>query len=147
MPIFDHHTVLEIARNIKVFFRFQAGLTRGVVSKNNFQDTLPEKINRQLLKTKDQQIAELRARLSRAGSGARTRHINPANITWIFGTARVGSTWLGAMMEDLRDHSVWHEPIVGRLFGDFYYSGAAVRRGKHFIMDARQHGPIWCSCE
>ncbi len=45
-------------------------------------------------------------------------------------------------MEDLKDHCVWHEPIVGRLFGDFYYDDAKHRRGKHFIMGDR-YREVW----
>lgn len=47
--------------------------------------------------------------------------INPKNIVWIFGTARVGSTWLSAMMADLKGHQRWEEPLVGELFGHYFY--------------------------
>jgi hypothetical protein len=46
------------------------------------------------------------------------------------------------MMEDLKGNSVWHEPIVGELFGSFYYVRASHRRGKHFIMGDRHKG-VW----
>ncbi|HJQ28728.1 MAG TPA: sulfotransferase, partial [Rubrobacter sp.] len=61
--------------------------------------------------------------------------IDPENFVWIFGSARTGSTWLGAMMADLRDHAWWHEPLVGYLFGHLYYERARARHDDdHFIL-------------
>jgi hypothetical protein len=63
--------------------------------------------------------------------------MRPESIIWIFGTARTGSTWLSKMMGQLPGHTVWREPLVGALFGDFYYERAAPRiggRGKHHIL-------------
>jgi hypothetical protein len=47
--------------------------------------------------------------------------IKPENFIWIFGSGRTGSTWLGNMMGDLKDHVLWHEPYVGEVFGSAYY--------------------------
>lgn len=41
-------------------------------------------------------------------------------MVWIFGSGRSGSTWLRNMMSELEGHTVWEEPLVGRLFGEFY---------------------------
>lgn len=61
--------------------------------------------------------------------------ISPENLIWIFGSARTGSTWLGAMMADLKDHAWWHEPLVGYLFGHLYYERARARHDdEHFIL-------------
>ncbi len=64
----------------------------------------------------------VRNRLARAaatglntGGGA-----NPEKMVWIFGSGRSGSTWLRSMMSDMSGHKVWEEPLVGRLFGEFY---------------------------
>jgi Sulfotransferase domain len=46
--------------------------------------------------------------------------IDPARMVWIFGSGRSGSTWLRSMMGELKDAGVWEEPMVGRLFGEFY---------------------------
>jgi Sulfotransferase family len=62
------------------------------------------------------EVAELRAR----ESGSRRGGVYPENMIWIFGSGRSGSTWLRGMMEELSNHRVWEEPMVGRLFGDFY---------------------------
>jgi len=60
------------------------------------------------------EISELRARLGGA------RDVRPENMIWIFGSGRSGSTWLRSMMGEMSNHRVWEEPMVGRLFGDFY---------------------------
>jgi hypothetical protein len=61
--------------------------------------------------------------------------IAPERLIWIFGSARTGSTWLGAMMADLEGHAWWHEPMVGYLFGHLYYERArARRRDENFIL-------------
>lgn len=41
-------------------------------------------------------------------------------MVWIFGSGRSGSTWLRNMMAEMSGHRVWEEPLVGRLFGEFY---------------------------
>jgi Sulfotransferase domain len=46
--------------------------------------------------------------------------IDPAKMVWIFGSGRSGSTWLRSMMGELEGAGVWEEPMVGRLFGEFY---------------------------
>src|SRR5918994_2555806 len=46
--------------------------------------------------------------------------IDPGRMVWIFGSGRSGSTWLRAMMGELDGVRVWEEPMVGRLFGEFY---------------------------
>jgi hypothetical protein len=46
--------------------------------------------------------------------------IDPARMVWIFGSGRSGSTWLRSMMGELVGAGVWEEPMVGRLFGEFY---------------------------
>jgi hypothetical protein len=61
--------------------------------------------------------------------------ISPENLVWIFGSARTGSTWLGAMMADLEGHDWWHEPMVAHLFGHLYHERAGRRRDdEHFIL-------------
>ena len=49
--------------------------------------------------------------------GGEVGGIKPENIVWIFGTARTGSTWLSAMMGEIKGYTRWHEPLVGTLFG------------------------------
>ena len=74
-------------------------------------------------------------RSRRRPADGETVRISPENLVWIFGSARTGSTWLGAMMADLKDHAWWHEPLVGYLFGHLYYERAKARReDEHFIL-------------
>ncbi len=79
--------------------------------------------------------------------------IDPARMVWIFGSGRSGSTWLRSMMGELDDAGVWEEPMVGRLFGEFYsrapkdnlrsadfVMGDPIRRGwirsiRNFVLD------------
>jgi hypothetical protein len=64
------------------------------------------------------ETASLTRRL--AGRNARGSGVTPENLIWIFGSGRSGSTWLRSMMEELDRHQTWEEPMVGRLFGEFY---------------------------
>ena len=86
--------------------------------------------------------ARLRARLE--GSNARGNDVTPENIIWIFGSGRSGSTWLRSMMEDLNQHRAWEEPMIGRLFGDFYDQTKEVdlRRTDFVMADATRKGWI-----
>src|SRR5215212_9830677 len=64
-----------------------------------------------------------------------SRGVRPENIVWIFGTGRSGSTWLGSMMESLDGYAMWNEPLVGNLFGNFYYFRVGGRKlGRHSIL-------------
>ncbi len=58
----------------------------------------------------------------RVGGVAKRRAggVDPANLVWIFGSGRSGSTWLRRMMGEMPGHRVWEEPMVGALFGEFY---------------------------
>ena len=61
--------------------------------------------------------------------------IDPARMVWIFGSGRSGSTWLRSMMVELDDTRVWEEPMVGRLFGEFYWRAPKDnRRSADFVM-------------
>ena len=83
--------------------------------------------------------------------------IDPARMVWIFGSGRSGSTWLRSMMGELEDAGVWEEPMVGRLFGEFYarapkdnlrsadfVMGDPIRRGwirsiRNFVLDGARY--------
>jgi LPS sulfotransferase NodH len=87
---------------------------------------------RQQLAAKNRELERLRAQLGENGS--ESRKFKPENIIWIFCTGRTGSTWLGSMMGDIEGHAMWKEPLVGRLFGEFYYERAAHKRGRAGIL-------------
>src|SRR5215210_8147131 len=94
---------------------------------------LARKARKNLLRTRrrvSRGLYNLKRRRRQADDG-----ISPENLVWIFGSARTGSTWLGAMMADLKDHAWWHEPMVGYLFGHLYYERARSRReNEHFVL-------------
>jgi hypothetical protein len=77
----------------------------------------------------------LRSRSRRPWRAGETHGVVPENIVWIFGTGRSGSTWLASMMGDLSGHTMWNEPLVVNLFGNFYYFRVGDRKlGKHSIL-------------
>ena len=161
MPIFENHMAIKIAQGITVYLNLEAGLVRGGVlnpgaragrartaaSERNGRgakhESALEKADQQL-KRKDKRIARLQKRLQKlletrkVEKALKTGHVentlDPGSIVWMFGTARVGSTWLASMMDELEGHTVWHEPLVGALFGNFYYVRAAHRQGLHAIL-------------
>jgi hypothetical protein len=67
--------------------------------------------------------------------------VKPENIIWIFGAGRTGSSWLSAMMGELKGHVVWFEPWVGALF-DPERLRLRERKGKHFILSP-QYKSAW----
>jgi hypothetical protein len=69
--------------------------------------------------------------------------LGAGGLVWIFGTGRSGSTWLASMMGDIAGGRLWNEPLVGKLFGDFY-AGARPKslRSKNFVM-ADAHRQAW----
>jgi hypothetical protein len=92
--------------------------------------SMPKRFVGLLARFKAGKLEDLR-RLA-GGAGA-----DPANLVWIFGSGRSGSTWLARMMGELEGFDVWNEPLVGTLFGDLYYVRGGDRigkKGKHFIL-------------
>ena len=102
------------------------------------------------------EISGLRARLT-GKRGTPENGMNPENRIWVFGSGRSGSTWLRSMMGEMSEHRVWEEPMVGRLFGEFYdkapkenlrspdfIMGDPIRRGwtksiRNFVLDGARH--------
>jgi hypothetical protein len=106
---------------------------------------------------KDERLKKLRGQLEKGNPGgallkARSpavskgteEAIRPEDIVWIFGTGRSGTTWLASMMGEIRDTKVWPEPLVGALFGDFYFDRRGDKRETAFILSPR-HRQVWLS--
>ena len=94
---------------------------------------------RQQLASEDREPAGLRAALD---GSSKTRGVRAENIIWIFGSGRSGSTWLSSMMGDLTGQTLWGEPWVGTLFGNFYYGQDERRRqNPQFILG--RHRESW----
>jgi hypothetical protein len=98
---------------------------------------------RERLEEKERELANLRRLLARRDAGSEIAGVRPENIVWIFCTARSGSTWLASMMTDINGYTLWHEPLVGELFGNLYYvrGSDAHRRSAHFILG--RHRDAW----
>lgn len=138
MPILKNHTVVSIARNVKAFLKLEAGITRSGVPEEVRQGQGDSARLRKQLDKSQQQVARLRERLDRSRlqfehrdrelmelrdnlPGLESGGLAAENVIWMFGSARTGSTWLGDMMRDLDNHTVWFEPLVGELFGRFFH--------------------------
>jgi hypothetical protein len=140
MPVFDSRTVIELARGIRAFVMLEAGLTRGEIPARD-QDVSEQPDShagelarvRMRLEEKEREIAGLKQRL--AAPAPMASGVRPENVVWIFCSNRSGSTWLSSMMGEVEGHEVWNEPLVGKLFGDLYYVGAAGhQKVKHYIL-------------
>ncbi|HET9966408.1 MAG TPA: sulfotransferase domain-containing protein [Rubrobacter sp.] len=140
MPVFDSRTVIELARGIRAFLKLEAGLTRGEIPARD-QDVSEQPDShagelarvRMRLEEKEREIAGLKQRL--AAPAPMADGVSPENVVWIFCSNRSGSTWLSSMMGEVEGHEVWNEPLVGKLFGDLYYVGAAGHeKVKHYIL-------------
>ncbi len=118
MPAFKKDIVVEVARGVRAYLKFDVGVTR-------------------------RKLEALRGRPPGIGTETGAGGINPENIVWIFGSGRSGSTWLSSMMGDIEGHALWGEPWVGALFGNYYYRGVAERKHQtpHFIMG--RHRETW----
>lgn len=76
------------------------------------RESVTEKVRQ--LSVKREQFAQL--------AGKPVDGVRPENVVWIFGFGRSGSTWLSSLLSDLEGHALWHEPLIGALFGNFYYN-------------------------
>ena len=123
MPNFGQQAVLHLARNLKAYLRFEVGLTRGEVP-GPAGDGGVTAVPHQQIAAKNREISRLKARLAAGEGPAAASGILPEHFVWIFGVARTGSSWLGAMMGDLDNHATWYEPYVGDVFGYAYYMRA-----------------------
>jgi hypothetical protein len=137
MPVFNSRTVIELARGMRAFLNLEAGLTRGEIPARapGVEEPPASELARvrTRLEEKEREIAGLEQRLSARSS--RAGGVDPENVVWIFCSNRSGSTWLSSMMGEVEGHEVWNEPLVGKLFGDLYYAGAAGHQNvKHYIL-------------
>jgi len=148
MASFRYNSAFRAMRRLGVSLNLELGLTRN-------PDALPaagslteelEKARSQIaeqqrrLRNKDRQLSRLQqAQSAVAGRAGTERRLEDANLVWILGSSRTGSTWVASMLSSLDGYELWNEPHVGRLFGSFYYTGNASQRRreeKNFIMGA-----------
>jgi hypothetical protein len=135
MPNLQQCAVLDVVRDVRAYLRFEVGIIRGEVPA---PAEVPGRPPDQQLATRDREISRLRARLATGDSHDTIGGIPPEHFIWVFGVARTGSSWLGAMMGDLDDHATWYEPYVGDVFGYAYYMRAGEQqrgRGDYILGD------------
>jgi hypothetical protein len=130
MPSLQQSAVLDVAKDVRAYLRFEVGIIRGE------DPGRPRDLLHEQLASRDREISRLRARLAQGGSDATAGGIPPEHFIWVFGVARTGSSWLGAMMGDLDDHATWYEPYVGDVFGYAYYmrAGEQQRMREDYIL-------------
>lgn len=154
MPILKNSIALDIARGLRAFLKLEMGVVRGAMpaqdqgaAKRQLQQLArlrrQVEAQRQQLSVREARIEKLKEDLSRSRT-SRPRRMSPDRMVWIFCTPRSGSTWLYNMLQSLSGYETWHEPLIGKLFGDFYEKNTH-RGGRHYIMGGkRQHwlGPV-----
>jgi hypothetical protein len=129
MPVFKQHLSV-VARGMKAFLNLEAGVTRAV-------PVTPQAPGQA---TSQRSRASANGRSAPAPSGG--KDLRPENLVWIFGSGRSGSTWLSSMMGEMSSQTLWGEPWVGTLFGNFYYSqDEQRRRNPQFILG--RHRESW----
>jgi hypothetical protein len=133
MPVFKQH-ISVAARGIRAFLNLEAGVTRVIPETRGAQGRVANQSHQRPL-SENGGLAQ--SKESPAASGVR-----PENIVWIFGSGRSGSTWLSSMMGDITGQTLWGEPWVGTLFGNFYYGQEERRRqNPQFILG--RHRESW----
>src|ERR671921_1857812 len=138
MPNLQQRAVLDVAKDVRAYLRFEVGIIRGEVPGSAEVLGKPPNLLQEQLASRDREISRLRARLAAGESDTTIGGIPPEHFLWIFGVARTGSSWLGAMMGDLDDHATWYEPYVGDVFGYAYYMRAGEQqrgRGDYILGD------------
>lgn len=136
MPGFRFSTVLEAVRGVKAYLNLEGGVTRGApYGPSRPGPAGAEELEelRGQLESREREVARLESRLAGPGNEG---GFDPHDLVWIFGIGRSGNTWLSAMMGDLPRFSVWPEPCVGELFGNFYYdkSREGQRKNANFVL-------------
>jgi hypothetical protein len=133
MPVFKQH-ISVAARGIGAFLNLEAGVTRVVPETRPAQGQVANRGHRQPV-SEDGRLARSPARPTAGG-------VRAENIVWIFGSGRSGSTWLSSMMGEMSGQTLWGEPWVGTLFGNFYYAqGEGRRQSPQFILG--RHRQSW----
>ena len=127
MPVFKQRADLVI-RNIRAFLNLEAGVAR-------VGGAGPQQ-------APGGQAKAANAAPAHAAGGNGPVAVRAENVVWIFGSGRSGSTWLSSMMGDMGEQTLWGEPWVGTLFGNFYYAQNEGRRNNpQFILG--RHRESW----
>lgn len=171
MPTFRQQIALVIG-NVRTFLNVEVGVVRGDLpgpaagppnktsggdtparlsgtQRANQQQRSPQQNQkpqqlRQEIEEKKRENARLQAQLVAGNYGPVDGGVKPENMIWMFGSGRTGSSWLSAMMGDLKGHARWNEPYVGELFGTAYYVRAGERmRGRKDYALGEDYRDAW----
>ena len=159
--------ILEFGRNARLFFRMEARLADAIAINDQLKADTEElaqlgpearassaerntpalggkRARQQQKALRDGKASEGRSKLPESYAVTAPSGIKPENVIWIFGSGRTGSTWLGNMMGDLENHSLWHEPYIGDVFGSAYYLRAWDRqRERESYILSRPYKRVW----
>jgi hypothetical protein len=147
MPVFKNNMALEAMRGVRVFLNLEVGVTRAPTQQQSqprqqapvqLSEPAPRRTNgKQSSQGKTRRDVPKPRMQAGTNNGAMAgdKGVRPENMIWIFGSGRSGSTWLRTMMGELENHKVWEEPLVGKLFGEFYEKAEKGQlRARNFIM-------------
>ncbi|HZP80750.1 MAG TPA: sulfotransferase [Chthonomonadaceae bacterium] len=87
-------------------------------------------------------MSHLQKRIKRLGAALKiyAKPIDDANLCWIFGAGRSGSTWLLELLSHLEDTRVWHEPYF-EVFYHLYKDPGDLNRDGAFFSNA--YRAVW----
>ena len=77
MPNLQQSAVLDVAKDVRAYLRFEAGVIRGEGPGG------PRDLLREQLASRDREISRLRARLAQGGSDATAGGIPPEHLIWV----------------------------------------------------------------
>jgi hypothetical protein len=137
MPVFKQHVSVAV-RGVRAFLNLEAGVTRAAPEP---RQAVGQVANQDRNEDR-RQPADENGQLTQSPAKPAVSGVRPEKIVWIFGSGRSGSTWLSSMMGDMSEQTMWGEPWVGTLFGNFYYGQAEKRQqNPQFIMG--RHRESW----
>src|SRR5215210_5830581 len=137
MPVFKQHVSVAV-RGVRAFLNLEAGVTRAAPEPRQAEGQVANQDRKQ----DRRQPAGENGQLAQSPPKPAVSGVRPEKIVWIFGSGRSGSTWLSSMMGELSGQTLWGEPWVGTLFGNFYYSqGEGRRQNPQFILG--RHRESW----
>src|SRR5918994_259858 len=133
-----------VGRGVRAFLSLEAGLTRADAAPPR---PLRGELERQLreargeLESRDQQLEEARRKLEGKDLELTSKDQGLAELRARL--LRSGSTWLSSMMGEIEGHTLWGEPWVGALFGNYYYREVDQRKHKAPQVILGRHREAW----
>jgi hypothetical protein len=137
MLLYKKRLILTVRNNLRAFLSFEVGATRGEVPDSAGQ---LERAWRRI----EEQERRIQA-LTAGGATVASGSVRAENLIWIFSSGRSGTTWLKDMMSGVEGYSAWEEPLVGQMFGDYYFNISPNKRAARNYILGEPHKPVWLS--